>query len=91
MLVEQEVQQGEAEFPEVHLTCGLSNISFGLPARTRINQAFLTLALAAGLDSALLDSLDREMQAAILSAELVLGRDRFSRNYTQAYRAGVLG
>jgi 5-methyltetrahydrofolate--homocysteine methyltransferase len=81
----------KAEFPGVHLTCGLSNISFGLPARTRINQAFVTLALAAGLDSAILDPLDREMQAAILSAELVLGRDRFSRNYTQAYRAGVLG
>jgi cobalamin-dependent methionine synthase I len=80
----------KADFPEVHLTCGLSNISFGLPARTRINQAFVTLALAAGLDSAILDPLDREMQAAILAAELVLGRDRFSRNYTQAYRAGLL-
>jgi cobalamin-dependent methionine synthase I len=80
----------KAEFPAVHLTCGLSNISFGLPARSRINQAFLTLALAAGLDCAILDPLDREMRAAILAAELVLGRDRFSRNYTQAYRAGLL-
>ena len=58
---------------------------------TRINQAFVTLALSAGLDSATLDPLDREMKAVILSAELVLGRDRFSRNYTQAYRAGLLG
>ena len=80
-----------SEFPEVHLTCGLSNISFGLPARTRINQAFLTLALAAGLDSAILDPLDSEMRAAILTTELLLGRDRFSRNYTQAYRAGLFG
>ena len=81
----------KAEYPQVRLTCGLSNISFGLPARTRINQAFVTLALAAGLDSAILDPLDREMRAAILAAELVLGRDRFSRSYTQAYRAGLLG
>ena len=81
----------KAEYPRVRLTCGLSNISFGLPARTRINQAFVTLALAAGLDSAILDPLDREMRAAILAAELVLGRDRFSRSYTQAYRAGLLG
>jgi cobalamin-dependent methionine synthase I len=79
------------EYPQVHLTCGLSNISFGLPARTRINQAFLTLALAAGLDSAILDPLDRDIKAAILAAELVLGRDRFSRSYTQAYRAGLFG
>jgi 5-methyltetrahydrofolate corrinoid/iron sulfur protein methyltransferase len=81
----------KSEFRQVHLTCGLSNISFGLPARTRINQAFLTLALRAGLDSAILDPLDRELVAALLAAELVLGRDRFSRNYTQAYRAGLLG
>ncbi len=79
-----------AEFPQAHLICGLSNISFGLPARTRINQAFVTLALAAGLDSAILDPLDQDLQSAILAAELVLGRDRFSRRYTQAYRAGLL-
>ncbi|MBN1315275.1 MAG: dihydropteroate synthase [Anaerolineales bacterium] len=75
-----------SEFPQAHITCGLSNISFGLPARSWINMAFLTLAIDAGLDSAILDPMDRAMQAAILSAELVLGRDRFSRNYTRAYR-----
>lgn len=78
-----------AEYPQVHLTCGLSNISFGLPARSWINRAFITLAIEAGLDSAILDPMDRAMQAAILSAELVLGRDRFSRNYTRAYRSGL--
>ena len=36
------------EFPEVHITAGLSNISFGLPARSIINQAFAVLAIAAG-------------------------------------------
>lgn len=78
-----------AEFPEAHLMCGLSNISFGLPARSYINRAFVTLALEAGLDSAILDPLDREMRAALLAAELVLGRDRHCLNYTRAYRAGV--
>lgn len=78
-----------AAYPEVHFTAGLSNISFGLPARSFINRAFLTLALAPGLDSAILDPLDGELKAAILAAELVLGRDRHCLNYTRAYRAGV--
>jgi len=76
-------------YPEVHFTIGLSNISFGLPARSYINRAFITLAMAAGLDSAILDPLDRELWAAILATELVLGQDRHCLNYTRAYRAGV--
>jgi 5-methyltetrahydrofolate--homocysteine methyltransferase len=83
------VQAVRAAYPEVHFTAGLSNISFGLPARSYINRAFLTLALQAGLDSAILDPLDRELRAALLAAELVLGRDRHCLNYTRAYRAGV--
>jgi 5-methyltetrahydrofolate corrinoid/iron sulfur protein methyltransferase len=76
-------------FPDAHLTMGLSNVSFGLPARSHINRAFLTLALAAGLDSAILDPLDREMRAALVAAELVLGHDRYCLTYTRAYRAGL--
>jgi 5-methyltetrahydrofolate--homocysteine methyltransferase len=79
------------EFPQAHLTMGLSNISFGLPARSYINRAFLTLALAAGLDSAILDPLDRETMAALIAAELVLGHDRHCLNYTRAYRSGLFG
>jgi cobalamin-dependent methionine synthase I len=78
-----------AAYPEVHFSAGLSNISFGLPARSFINRAFLTLAVAAGLDCAILDPLDQELKAALLAAELVLGRDRYCLNYTRAYRAGV--
>ena len=77
------------EFPNTHTIMGLSNISFGMPARAHINRAFLTLALAAGLDSAILDPLDNKLRAGLLSAELVLGRDRHCLNYTRAYRAGV--
>lgn len=78
-----------AAYPEVHFTAGLSNISFGLPARSFINRAFLTLALGAGLDSAILDPMDRGLQAALLAAELVLGRDDYCLSYTRAYRAGL--
>ena len=76
------------EFPEAHLTIGLSNISFGLPARSFINRYFLSLAIQAGLDSAILDPLDREIQAAILTTELLLGRDKHCLNFIRASRKG---
>ena len=78
-------------YPNAHLTLGLSNISYGLPERSYINRAFLTLALAAGLDSAILDPLDQGLKAALLAAEMVLARDRSCLNYSRAYRAGLFG
>ncbi len=77
------------EYPEAHLTIGLSNISFGLPARSFINRGFLSLALMAGLDSAILDPLDREIQATILTTELLLGRDPHCLNFIRASRKGL--
>jgi len=77
-------------YPECHFTVGLSNISFGLPARSQINRTFLTMAMEAGLDSAILDPLDQELQAAILATELLLGRDRHCLNYVRAARSGKL-
>ena len=77
------------EYPETHLIMGLSNISFGLPARSYINRAFLILALASGLDTAILDPLDRQLRAALVTARLVLGHDRHCLDYTRAYRAGL--
>lgn len=79
-----------AEFPDVHLTTGLSNVSFGLPERALINRTFLALAVAAGLDSAIIDPLDTELRSAILATELLLGRDRHCLNYIRAHRAGGL-
>jgi 5-methyltetrahydrofolate--homocysteine methyltransferase len=76
-------------YPLVHFTAGLSNISYGMPTRSFINRAFLTLALGAGLDSAILDPTDRELRAALMAAELVLGRDDYCLNYTRAYRTGL--
>ncbi len=84
------VRAVKAEFPQVHFTSGLSNVSFGLPVRSLINRAFLTLMLEAGLDTAILDPLDRELRKAMLAAEAVLGIDRHCLNYTRAYRAGLL-
>ncbi len=79
------------EFPETHLTAGASNISFGLPARTYVNQAFLTLAIAAGMDSAIIDPTDIGLMSTIFAAEVVTGKDRHCMNFTRAFRAGKIG
>ena len=77
------------EYPSAHLTIGLSNISFGLPARSFVNRYFLSLAIQNGLDSAILDPLDREIQAAILTTEMLLGRDSYCLNFIKASRKGI--
>jgi len=73
---------------KVKTICGLSNISFGLPKRALINAAFLTMAVYAGLDAALIDPLDKRMLAAVKVSEALLGRDEFCLNYINASRAG---
>ena len=62
------------EFPSVHLTCGLSNISFGMPLRPILNQAFAVLLIQAGMDSAIVNPEDREFRGIMMAAETVLGR-----------------
>jgi cobalamin-dependent methionine synthase I len=81
----------KAEFPVAHLTMGLSNISFGLPARSLLNRAFLTLAMEAGLDSAIIDPTDRGLMETLYATNAVLGRDRHCSRYNRAFRAGKIG
>jgi cobalamin-dependent methionine synthase I len=78
-----------SEFPEVHITCGLSNISFGMPARPYINRVFLTLSMHAGLDSAICDPMDHDIKTTILASELLLNQDKHCLRYTRAFRAGA--
>jgi 5-methyltetrahydrofolate--homocysteine methyltransferase len=80
-----------AAFPGIHTACGLSNISYGLPARKFLNRVFMTMAITKGLDGAIIDPLDREMIAAIVAAEALAGRDEYCTNYLQAYRTGWFG
>lgn len=79
------------EFPAVHLTCGLSNISFGMPLRPILNQAFLVLAIQAGVDSAILDPERRELRGIMMAAETLLGKDRHCLNFSRAFRSGKIG
>ncbi len=69
----------------VNLTLGVSNISFGLPDRDTVNGAFLTMAIAAGVTCPIVDV--ARVRPGVLAADLVLGRDRRSRRYIEAYRA----
>jgi len=78
------------QYPDVHLTGGLSNMSYGSPARKYLNQAFLVLALDAGMDSAIMDPSSPGIAPLLFAAEAVLGRDRFCNKYNRAYRAGKL-
>lgn len=76
--------------PGVHVICGLSNISFQMPRRPLLNRTFLAMAMARGLDAAILDPLDQATMASVCAAETLLGRDEMCLNYIQAFRAGRL-
>ena len=78
-------------YPRIHITSGLSNISFGMPLRRIINQNFMTLAMNAGMDSAIMDPLNRDMVGTLLATDMLLGKDRHCRKFTMAYRKGRIG
>ena len=77
------------KYPEVHFTCGLSNVSFGLPKRKILNRAFVLLSMSRGLDAAILDPLDAALMSQIKAAEALLGRDEFCMDYIAAARSGM--
>jgi 5-methyltetrahydrofolate--homocysteine methyltransferase len=79
------------KYPSVHITSGLSNISYGLPYRRSINRVFLTLAMSAGMDSAIIDPIAEDMRAAIYATEALLGKDDYCMNYLTAFRKGEIG
>lgn len=71
----------------VHLICGLSNVSFGLPRRHLLNRTFLALAMKAGLDAAIVDPLDRKLMSTLQAAAVLLSQDPYCQAYTRAHRA----
>ena len=89
-------EYGEA----IHLTGGLSNVSFGMPERRLLNDVFIDLAAEAGIGSGIIDPVasdlgrvfatDRSTEAYGLAADLLLGRDPFGGAYVAAFRAGRL-
>ena len=78
------------KFPEVHIMCGLSNVSFGVPARKLINQAFMVSAMHAGMDGAILDPLDKTLMSLLYATEAVLGQDKYCMTWLKKHREGVI-
>lgn len=76
----------KTRFPEIMTTCGLSNISFGLPNRPLINKYFLALAIGCGLDSAIADPLYKGIKEAVRLAEALTGKDEYCMNYIKMFR-----
>jgi 5-methyltetrahydrofolate--homocysteine methyltransferase len=74
------------ELPAVKTVAGLSNVSFGLPERKLINRTFLTLAMAEGLDAAILDPLDKSLMETLLAAQALLGKDPSLKAYIRHTR-----
>jgi len=84
------VRKIKQNHPQVHITGGLSNISYGLPERKIVNRTFLTLMMAAGMDSAIIDPLDAKIMAAIRTADMLLGKDNFCMAYLKGVRSGMI-
>ena len=77
-------------YPGIHTTCGASNISYGMPQRRLINRRFIAMMIAHGLDSAIIDPLDKKTIETIMTADMLVGRDRFCRNFLNAVRSGKI-
>jgi 5-methyltetrahydrofolate--homocysteine methyltransferase len=78
---------------KVNSTCGASNVSFGLPARDGINSAFLTMAIASGLTSAITNPLHGDVVRACMGADVMMGHDpdcaRWIRRFREAPPPGT--
>ncbi len=88
MEVLETILQIHQKYEGIHTTCGLSNISYGLPNRKLLNQAFLVLCMANGMDSVILDPLDKTMMSLLIASKALLGRDEYCVEYLTAYREG---
>ena len=80
---------------KVNTTCGASNVSFGLPNRNGINSAFLTMAIASGLTSAITNPLHESVMQSVLGADVMMGNDpncvRWIKRYRQPVTEGETG
>jgi len=80
---------------EVNTTCGASNVSFGLPQRDGINTAFLTMAIGAGMTSAITNPLHEGIVRACMAADVMMGHDpdciRWIRRFREAPTPGAEG
>jgi len=77
-------------YPEAHTSCGVSNVSFGLPQRKLLNEVFLIMLMSRGMDAAIIDPTDFGLAARIMAAKALRGEDDFCVNYVRAFKQGKL-
>ena len=90
-MIEEVITTVRSQYPSIHITAAVSNISFNLPARKLINLGFTVLAMKAGLDSAILDPTNRDLLGVIYATEALLGLDEYCMEYIGAFREGLIG
>lgn len=73
----------------VNMVCGASNVSFGLPDRSPINAAFISMAMQSGLTSAITDPTNAVIRQAILATDLLLGKDDYATNWIADFRKRI--
>lgn len=78
------------KLPELHITGGLSNISYGLPQSHIINKTCVALMMDAGMESAIIDPLDQKNMTSIRTADMLLGQDGFCMNYPKGVWSGQI-
>ena len=71
---------------KVNTTCGASNVSFGLPNRHGLNAAFISMAMGAGMTSAITNPLVPSLTQAVHGADVIMNHDRQCMNWITAYR-----
>ena len=74
---------------KVNSTCGASNVSFGLPNRNGLNSAFISMAIGAGMTSAITNPLHSEVMQGVMGADVMMGADPECRRWIQRYREPV--
>ena len=85
-MVEEVMGTIREQYPSIHISGAVSNISFNLPARKLVNMGFVALAIKAGMDSAVFDPLDKQLLGVIYATEALLGMDDFCMEYIGAFR-----
>ena len=71
---------------KVNTTCGASNVSFGLPAREAVSATFLTMAIGAGMTSAIMNPLHLEIVKACMAADVMMGHDPDCARWIRKFR-----
>ncbi len=85
------IESIHAYAPQVKVTGAISNISFEMPARKYVNRNCMAYAIAAGLDSAIMDPCSEDMMGTIFACEALKMMDKGGRKYNRAYRQGKFG